>query len=350
MPWAVTSPFNAPRDYSSLGGKVNDKHEGVDVAPTTGATARVLAVADGTVTKVATSAGYGKYVIVSSTHNGTPYQTWRAHMDFVSIAVGQQVKKGDVLGICGATGNATGRHDHLTMTSPVGMSGYIVAGVVNPTPYYPQPAAGIDLLPYLKGDGRIYQMTVLWKGQQHSQQMQTQVDGAKFYQVKNSEWEELWPDTSYIYRGADTSPGNGMYYTQRTLVGNQTPLYGAKWIPRYWTPGMTYERNPLVTFYYKDTGAQVNLPDYAPGQRVTYLKFVAKHATWKQAQGVTFNDVIELHWLLKPDSQNAERYFYARGFGLVGWSSWSGDYSFVAEVFDPGERQPMTREKIAPPK
>jgi hypothetical protein len=349
VPWKLTSPFNAPRDYSKFGGKKNDKHEGVDVAPTGGMIAHVLAVADGVVTKVTTSEGYGNYCIVQSSYGGKTYWTWRAHMDFVSVAQGQQVKKGQTLGICGDTGNATGRHDHLTMTTnpPWGMSGYILPGVVDPTPFYPKATSGTtyDLLPYLKGDGTIYQTEVHWQGQQHGQQMQTQTDNSgNWYQVKNSEWEQMRHDVSHIYRGIDTSPGNGMYYAQFVSPG----VLFARWCPRHWAVGGLYERNPLVTFYWKDTGAQVQLPGYQSGYRRTWLKFVAHYPTWKSPYGgLTFTDVVELHWLLQPTSQNAERYFYARGFGLVGWSSWNGDYSYVVEIFSPGEREPADREKIA---
>jgi hypothetical protein len=43
--------------------------------------------------------------------------------------------------------------------------------------------------------------------------MQTQQDGARFYQTKNSEREEMWADDRFIYRGTDTSPGSGNFYT-----------------------------------------------------------------------------------------------------------------------------------------
>lgn len=342
-PWAKSSPFNAPRDYSNVGGKANDKHEGVDVVPTVGSIAHVLAVADGVVTKAGASKGYGNYCVVASRHNDRVYFTWRAHMDFVSVSVGQQVKRGDVLGICGSSGNSTGRHDHLTMISPGpgALSGYILPDVIDPTPFYPEPAAGIDMLPYLKGDGRMYQMKVLWQGQEHSQQMQTQVSGTRFYQVKNSEWEELWASGAYLYRGIDTSPGNGEYYVQRT----DTATFGAKWMPRTWYVGGLYERNPLVSFHRKSDGV-LTAP---PGYRKTYLRFAAHHKTWNGG-GITLADVVELHWLLTPGSQNAERYFYARGYGLVGWSSWSGDRSYITQAFQPGERQPAVRESVASPK
>ena len=346
-PWVKTSNFDTPRDYSSLGGKPNDRHEGVDVAPTVTGVSRVLAVADGTVTAIRSTPGYGNYVIVSSEHRGTSYATWRAHLSSVSplIDVGTKVKRGDVLGICGATGNATGRHDHLTMTSPVGVDGYIVPNVVDPTRFYPTPptSANIDLLPYLRGDGTIYQMNVLWRGQNHGQQVQTQAtQGGRFYLVKNNQWEELWSDAASIWRGADTSPGDGMYYVQRTNALE----YGAVWCPRFWKVGGLAERNPLVTFYDSATGQKLDTP--ASGFRRTWLKFERHYGTYRPGDSpIAFNDVIELHWLPSQSGPWAEKYFYARDLGLVAWESSSGDRSWVTEVFGPGERQSMEREKVA---
>lgn len=68
--------------------------------------------ADGTVEMVANDArGYGNYVrIWSDTHQ---CHFFMAHFEKVMVAIGQNVKAGDVVGLCGSTGNSTGPHLHL---------------------------------------------------------------------------------------------------------------------------------------------------------------------------------------------------------------------------------------------
>jgi murein DD-endopeptidase MepM/ murein hydrolase activator NlpD len=52
--------------------------------------------------------GYGNLVIVE---NG-PYKTYFAHLSKIPVSVGDRVKKGEVVGISGNTGNSTGPHVH----------------------------------------------------------------------------------------------------------------------------------------------------------------------------------------------------------------------------------------------
>ena len=97
----------------------------------------------------------------------------------------------------------------------------------------PQPAGpaaeALDLLPYLMGDGRLYEMKVVRPDGVHSQQVQTQrVGDGRFYHVKNRQWEELWADGQFIYRGTDTSHSEDTYYTLRDEPGG----YGSRWCPR----------------------------------------------------------------------------------------------------------------------
>jgi murein DD-endopeptidase MepM/ murein hydrolase activator NlpD len=52
--------------------------------------------------------GYGNLVIVE---NG-PYRTFFAHLSQIPVNVGDQIRKGDVVGLSGNTGNSTGPHVH----------------------------------------------------------------------------------------------------------------------------------------------------------------------------------------------------------------------------------------------
>jgi hypothetical protein len=298
---------------------------------------------------------YGKYIKIA--HAGG-WVTLYAHLNaFAMLDVGDYVVGGQTIGFAGTTGNSTGTHlhfglSHVTNTYTDADGNRWPKGIHDPTDYLkpfmatPPAPAGLDLLPYIKGDGTIYQMKVMWQGQEHSQQMQTQTTASEFYLVKNREWEQMWFADGHVMRGIDTSPGDGAYYAQFTSPG----VLGARWCPAVWKPGDTYRRNPLVVWYDKLTGQQLSGPRYDAGYRETFLKFANHFSSWRHPKGgPTFSDVIELHWLLKLDGAAAEKYFYAKDYGLVGWESWNGDYSYVTEVFLPGERQPMSREEITTP-
>lgn len=176
---------------------------------------------------------------------------------------------------------------------------------------------------------------------------QTQTEAAKFFHTKGepiAEWEELWYTGDYIYRGTDTSPGDANndgrpdYYTLRE--NNQ---YGSMWVPRFWKVGDIFERNPIVTFYSKD-----NCSEWQSGYAQTWLKFEAFHAKYTFTSGITLNNVVQLAWLLGPNAAPTERYFYAEGYGLVGWESTDGHgFSYVSEIHAPGQRPNNTRDSIA---
>ncbi len=86
-------------------------HNGVDLGAPTGTP--ILASADGKVIVSRTggyNGGYGTYVVVSHM-NGT--QTLYAHMSRNNVAVGQEVKQGQVIGAVGNTGKSTGSHLHF---------------------------------------------------------------------------------------------------------------------------------------------------------------------------------------------------------------------------------------------
>lgn len=199
-----------------------------------------------------------------------------------------------------------------------------------------------DMAVFMIGDGRLYEV---WQSINNSQaRHQTQFESNKFFHTKGNEnyaeWEELWATSSFIYRGTDTSPGNGEYYTLRDKV-NKNWQYGSKWAPRYWKVGDLFERNPLVTFYKKDNCSVV-----VQGTSKTWLKFEAYHPTFTFPSGITLSDVVQFAWLLSPKAQATERYYYARDYGLVGWSSNDRGFSHISEIHPPGARPDNNREHI----
>ncbi|GAB4266259.1 MAG: hypothetical protein Kow0080_07380 [Candidatus Promineifilaceae bacterium] len=212
----------------------------------------------------------------------------------------------------------------------------------------PVPTSGQshDLARFLSGgvgNGILYEIHQ-FNGSQT--RFQLQITPTRIYHTKGEnvgEWEELWVTDTFIYRGTDTSPGdiNGDgrsdYYTLRE--NNQ---YGSKWAPRIWRVGELFERNPTVTFYSKD-----NCVPFASGPQRSWLRFDAYYPTYTFASGITLNNVIQLSWLLTPDGNPIEQYYYAEGYGLVQWEGSSTGQSYISEIHAPGQRPDNPRETIA---
>lgn len=214
----------------------------------------------------------------------------------------------------------------------------------SPTPI---PSGVLDMNDFLIGNGVLYEV---WQSKNNSQaRFQTQVEGFRFYHTKGdeirAEWEQLWSQNSIIYRGTDTSPGTDpatgaeLYYT---LYASKGLGPGSAWSPRYWKVGDVYERHPYVVFFRKSDCHP--LYDDNP---VNYLRFAAYHKSYTFASGITLKNVIELDWLQTPSGPFLEKYFYAQGYGLVGWRSSQGWYSNVSEIHPPGQRPDNTREVIS---
>ena len=82
-------------------------HKGLDIVAPRGT--RVLAPADGVVTKAGRDPGYGNVIYIS---HGNGVSTRYAHLDGFAVNAGQEVSRGDVLGYLGNTGRSLGAHLH----------------------------------------------------------------------------------------------------------------------------------------------------------------------------------------------------------------------------------------------
>ncbi len=82
-------------------------HEGLDFAAPIGSD--IYTTGDGKVIKSEYSGGYGKMVLVE---HGFGYQTLYAHMNSIAVEVGDEVKRGQIIGTVGNTGDSTGPHLH----------------------------------------------------------------------------------------------------------------------------------------------------------------------------------------------------------------------------------------------
>jgi peptidoglycan LD-endopeptidase LytH len=115
----VGSVWGVDRD----GGK--RRHEGIDIfAPKR---TPAVAAADGFITGVREGGIGGKTVWLRP--EGKPYTLYYAHLDEQLVHEGQQVKKGDVIGLVGNTGNAATTPPHLHFGI------YTFGGAVDPLPY-----------------------------------------------------------------------------------------------------------------------------------------------------------------------------------------------------------------------
>jgi murein DD-endopeptidase MepM/ murein hydrolase activator NlpD len=88
--------------------KITKFHAGLDFAATQGTP--IYATADGVVKEASYDAGgYGNHVVLN---HGYSYETLYGHMVRIKVHVGQQIKRGEVIGWVGSTGKSTGPHCH----------------------------------------------------------------------------------------------------------------------------------------------------------------------------------------------------------------------------------------------
>lgn len=106
------SPFGHGRDF----------HTGIDVAAASGTVVR--ATAPGVVASASWGGGYGNMIRVKHKYG---YETVYGHLRAMAVETGQYIRKGQIIGYVGQTGNATGNHCHYEIR---------LGGMpINPYPY-----------------------------------------------------------------------------------------------------------------------------------------------------------------------------------------------------------------------
>ncbi|MEL7069395.1 MAG: peptidoglycan DD-metalloendopeptidase family protein [Cyanobacteria bacterium J06581_3] len=88
-------------------------HAGTDIGAEQGTP--VLAAQDGIVTGAAYSGGYGLMVVLQHEAEEVQLESRYAHLAEIFVDAGTEVKKGDIIGLVGSTGNSTGPHLHFEM-------------------------------------------------------------------------------------------------------------------------------------------------------------------------------------------------------------------------------------------
>ncbi len=124
--WPVPGHYNITSYYGQRWGRL---HKGIDISSGGIYGKPIVAAMDGKVLVSGWSTGgYGYYVTINHGYkDGKYYTTLYAHMSRRACSAGQYVKKGQVIGYVGSTGDSTGPHLHFEI---------LVNGVAtNPMPY-----------------------------------------------------------------------------------------------------------------------------------------------------------------------------------------------------------------------
>lgn len=197
----------------------------------------------------------------------------------------------------------------------------VVGGGVNPSN-----STGLDLLDYIRGDGRAYM--VQHPGGAAEKFRTVERPQYRWLQLKNNQWEEFWYTDDFIWRGVDTSPGDGQYYRQF-----EDGAQGARWCPRRMTVGESWQSPAAHTVQTYDKATCRPVEHHRNGRATNALTLAARHErmTWN---GVTVEDVVELR------THTGESMFWAKNFGLVAWvSSWGS--SAIAHLLPQNEADNM---------
>ncbi|QFT91180.1 Murein DD-endopeptidase MepM [Bacillus sp. THAF10] len=93
---------------SKMGHRWGKMHKGIDIARPSDRT--IKAADNGKVEFAGWDGGYGNKVIIN---HGNGMKTTYAHLDSISVSVGQTVSRGGKIGVMGTTGQSTGVHLHF---------------------------------------------------------------------------------------------------------------------------------------------------------------------------------------------------------------------------------------------
>jgi len=106
--WPSTERYLSGFDYSP-----ETNHFAIDIAGNLGNP--ILAADNGVVVYAGwNDYGYGEMVVID---HGFGWQTLYAHLSQINVGCGQEVYKGDTIGLMGSTGKSTGPHLHFEMRS-----------------------------------------------------------------------------------------------------------------------------------------------------------------------------------------------------------------------------------------
>lgn len=343
MDTRITQAFGAnPANYPEWG---QAGHEGVDIAAPLGVpyfaarAGTVVWASNGRWSNPSLASAYGYNVVIDHGDCLTHYAHARAPLP---VRVGQKVKAGEVIGYSGNTGASTGPHLHFavlvkaaTGRHPATKFGWFIDPTYVlrlPAPPTPPSAVVYNLLDYLVGDGRMYDVRHYTGA---TETFQCQTTDNRFYFVKNNQWERLTYEGGRDY---DTSPGPAPAYAERPGAYRYYHQFDpgkttAQWFLPQMRIGQQFAGTPhQVQFYYKDTGQ----PSAANSGTATNVVTLAAHYDLYTFWERPLADVIKLQ-------TSHEAMFFARGYGLVGWEAAWGKSGYFQDVTG---RPSLVREAI----
>ncbi|MCM3574672.1 peptidoglycan DD-metalloendopeptidase family protein [Mesobacillus subterraneus] len=97
---------------SGYGPRWGRLHSGIDIADESAQT-EVIAAASGTVIRSYYSATYGNCVLITHKIGDRTFTTLYAHLEKSTVITGQSIRKGELLGYMGNTGDSRGKHLHF---------------------------------------------------------------------------------------------------------------------------------------------------------------------------------------------------------------------------------------------
>ncbi len=168
-------PVSGKSNIGSYWGDARDaggrKHEGIDVFASKGTP--VVAVTDGYVLEVIEDGIGGKSVTIQS--DDYSWRTYYAHLDAQKVSKGQIVKKGQLIGTVGNTGNAktTTPHLHFGIYEP--------GGAIDPLPVVktsPRIAAPINTGPVVYKSSRSSQPEAATKNSRKNKKISPEIKTA----------------------------------------------------------------------------------------------------------------------------------------------------------------------------
>ncbi len=108
--WAHLGKINNEYGYrrNPFGGRSYEFHPGLDIDGEKGDS--VIAPANGVVTKAGWQGGYGNLIEID---HGNGLITRYGHLSRIGVQVGEQIERGQLIGLIGSTGRSTGPHLHF---------------------------------------------------------------------------------------------------------------------------------------------------------------------------------------------------------------------------------------------
>lgn len=350
-------------------------HDGVDIRAPEGTPIR--AVAPGRVIRAHANPDDHNYGIHVYIEHQNSEMTGYCHLSKAYVKLYEDVVAGQVIGLAGNTGRSFGAHLHFVRKTLdktyVDVHGKWPWNLADPTEFLKEVAPEafgpavppVPPVPPVKkydiyaamatnSNGPLYEVLTQyvdtssptgWRpGPQERHQTHVGSDGV-FYHTKGgdgkhkpAQWEELMAGSSHIYRARDTSPGDGKLYELQDVIGKKW----SAWCPRVMAIGEKFYRNPQVIYKNKSTCDTVS-----SGRQESNIVLEAVYEEYKFFTGIRLKNVVQLAWL-NMAGQVIERYFYANGYGLVGWGyGTTGRRAAISEIHAPGSRDPNIREEIA---